>query len=192
MRQLRKICGGHSGLTLMELMVVIAILSIMAGMTMSALGNYIPDYRLQSAARELYATMHEAKMEAIKRNDPVRVVFDVSNERYAISLNGGSDDTLSSINDNENLKIISLSKYNQVSFGAGTAAFDATDDEKSLPEDYISFPHNLVTFADDGTANPLGYVYLESSENQAYAIGTLLTGVILLKKWEKNGWVEFR
>ena len=175
------------GMTLIELMIVIAILAIMAGMTMSALGKYIPDYRLQSAARELYANMHKAKSEAIKRNTKCRIVFDVNNSQYAISLDGGSDDTLSTIEDNENLKIVRLNKYKSIEYGSGKALFDATDDKDTIPSDYVSFGYNIVTFNAHGTGNA-GYVYLENTNHKSYAIGTLPSGLVMIKKWKNGDW----
>ena len=63
------------GMTLIELLIVIGILAIMAGMTMSALGEYIPEYRLNAAVRELATDLQNAKTEAIKRNAYIVVVF---------------------------------------------------------------------------------------------------------------------
>jgi type IV fimbrial biogenesis protein FimT len=171
-----------NGLTLIELLVVIAILAILAGMSISALGEYIPDYRLQSAARELYTNMHKAKMEAIKRNNDVKIIFDVANSRYAISLDSGTDDDWQTINGNENLAIINLSKYSNVDYGIGNAQFKGIND-------VVSYNLDRASFGPTGTCGS-GYIYLANSKGNSFAIGTLTSGVIVISKWQDNEWIE--
>jgi hypothetical protein len=96
---------------------------------------------------------------------------------------------LSSINNNENLAIISLTKYEHVDYGSGNASFDATTDKKSLPEDNVSFGSNIVLFNPYGTGDA-GYVYLENSRGSSYAVGALSSGVVLIKKWKHDDWYE--
>jgi len=173
---LRKIIGDHQGLTLMELMIVIAILAIMAGMSMSALGNYIPDYRLQSAARELYANMHKAKMEAIKRNQDVDVDFEVSNSRYVVSFEDKDGNDV-------NINVVNFSKYdNDVSYGIGNA------DYKGSSENVVSYDNNFFSFKASGRCTKSGYVYLTNSKGNAFAIGTLQSGIIAVLKWNGTNW----
>ncbi len=176
MRTWGKILGGQQGLTLMELMVVIAILAIMAGMSMSALSEYIPDYRLQSAARELYANMHKAKMEAMKRNQDVRIVFDVANSRYAINYEDNDGNTV-------NINVVNFSKYdNDVSYGIGDADF------KGSSENVVSYDDNFFSFKPTGTCTKSGYVYLTNRKGSAFAIGTLQSGIIAVLKWNNSDW----
>lgn len=63
------------GFTLVELMTVIAILSVLAAVAYPLINASLPKYRLRAAARELVIDFKRAKVEAIKRNRNVLIEF---------------------------------------------------------------------------------------------------------------------
>ena len=58
----------NAGFSLTELMVIIGIMGIMAGIAMPNLIGWLPKYRMGSAARELLGTLEFARLTAVKRN----------------------------------------------------------------------------------------------------------------------------
>ena len=58
----------QSGVTLIEVVVVIALLGILAGFAYPNFKSWIPNYKLKAAARDLVSNFQRAKMEAVKRN----------------------------------------------------------------------------------------------------------------------------
>lgn len=56
----------HAGITLIELMIVIAILAIVAGMAAPSFNQLIRSNRVSTATNELLAAMQLARAEAIK------------------------------------------------------------------------------------------------------------------------------
>lgn len=57
------------GFTLVELMIVIAIMGIMAAVGTTALHYYTPRYRLNSASLDIISTFYRARVSAIRDND---------------------------------------------------------------------------------------------------------------------------
>lgn len=73
-----RLTRGDSGFTMIELMVVTAIVAILAVVAFGSLQSQLPRARTNSAARQLKADLQKAKLEAIKRNTPCLVQFTVA------------------------------------------------------------------------------------------------------------------
>ncbi|HJR58116.1 MAG TPA: GspH/FimT family pseudopilin [Vicinamibacterales bacterium] len=59
------------GFTLLELMVVLAIAGVLAAIAIPAMGNFMRNSRVTSAANDVMAALHFTRSEAIKRRRPV-------------------------------------------------------------------------------------------------------------------------
>ena len=57
-----------NGFTLIEMMIVTAVVAILAATAVPALNSWVPNYRLKKAAMDLQSNFQKAKMTAIKRN----------------------------------------------------------------------------------------------------------------------------
>jgi prepilin-type N-terminal cleavage/methylation domain-containing protein len=67
------------GVTLIELVVVFAIIAIGAVLMIPNMGAWLPNYRLRSATRDIVSTMKVAQMRAVSNNMD-----------YQVSITGGS------------------------------------------------------------------------------------------------------
>ena len=61
----------QAGFTLLELMVVVAIVGVLMAVAIPAMGNFIRNGRITAAANDVMAALHFTRSEAIKRRQPV-------------------------------------------------------------------------------------------------------------------------
>lgn len=83
----------NSGFSLIELMIVIAIIAIVTAITSPYLITYIYSSKLDSAVRDLQSTMQYAKLRAVKENANVIVTFTTgagNNGTYTAFVNNGA------------------------------------------------------------------------------------------------------
>lgn len=79
-----------NGFTLAEVIVVVAILSILGSVAVPLLLRTAPNLRLREGAREVYLALQQARMEAVKRNTPVTVQFTEASCAGGVPSRGGS------------------------------------------------------------------------------------------------------
>ncbi len=65
----------NSGFTLMELMITIAIIAILAAVSVPSVISWRENAQLGRAARDVYSDFQRAKLEAVKRNTWCSLVF---------------------------------------------------------------------------------------------------------------------
>ncbi len=85
-----KLFRNRSGFTLIELMVVIAIIIILAGISAPAIGRRTRDYRMAAAARDLQSTVQKARMAAIKRGVGVWMDIDMAGDQCTTFVDDGA------------------------------------------------------------------------------------------------------
>ena len=74
------------GLTLVELMIVVTIITVVGGIATPALLSQLPDYRLKGTTRTVFASLQYAKMSAASAGKEYRVQFllDPVPQRYQL------------------------------------------------------------------------------------------------------------
>jgi prepilin-type N-terminal cleavage/methylation domain-containing protein len=78
----------NSGFTLIEVMTVIAIIGIVAGIVIPNVIGWLPGYRLRSGAEEIQSTLQLARLGAIKQNKSAIVTFDTANHTFLATISG--------------------------------------------------------------------------------------------------------
>ena len=141
-----KIQRGEGGVTLIELAVVMALVGIMALFVAPAIGEWLDNFRIRQAGREMSSDLQFAKMKAISTGSNCSVVFnqDVGGTVYAYVIFPDYNNDLvldAGIETNDIFKMASLNKH---------VVFDTTQGGG----DGIDFPivsdHPAVAFNPEG------------------------------------------
>ena len=183
-KQELSIMRNQSGFTALELLTVVAIIGVVAGMAIASGVEWLPRHRLKSAVNDLHSNMQRAKMGAIKDHSDWAIVFDASGSpgRYVICSDDGANNTWDGGGDDVVDKVVNLSDYGSgVDFGHGSATDDIPGNGVA-PGDDITYGADRVVFNAMGTGSS-GYVYLENDQDDTYGVGTLSSGVIRSRRW---------
>jgi type IV fimbrial biogenesis protein FimT len=130
----------QSGFTLIEMMIVIAIMGIFAGIAIPNYLSYMPKHRLNGAARRVMGDLMAARMKAVSQNCDVRVAFVADDAEYKIWTDSNNDGAIDS---GEEITKNIQSNYHDVT---------------------ISTTKN-IEFHSRGTANPSGTITLTGSNS---------------------------
>ncbi len=152
------------GFTVIELLIVVAIMAVMAVFAIPQIMARLPEYRLKAAAGDLQANLQKARVKAVRDNSPVRV-------RFVSSVTPGYyyfDDDNDGVWDAGEFRV-DLSNYGSgVDFGSGNAT--ATWSSGTITQ------ASLITFGTRATANSAS-VYLENeTATICYAVTTSIAG----------------
>ena len=187
----------EAGFTFVELTTIMIILAVIASIAIPTFSVWLPNYKLRSAARDLYSNLQMAKLGAVKHNKTWAVVFHQGSNTYYVcsdaKTNGwngpaaiGGDDVCE--------RAVDFNDYEDIYFGHASINKDIFDTVFTSGE-HIDYPENpassgnppSVVFGPRGTADK-GYVYLQNKKNTVYGVGTRPSGVIHLFKWTGSAW----
>ncbi len=77
------------GFTLVQLLIVVSIIAILSAAAVPGLVNWLPAYRLSSAARDVLSALELARLAAIRENAGVAVTFTPANGSYLLWVDNG-------------------------------------------------------------------------------------------------------
>lgn len=135
------------GFTLVEMMIVIALLGIMFAIAIPAWMQFRPNTDLRTAARGIAGDFFNMKQRSFAEQTPYRIVFDRVNQSYQL------------INDSTNVTM-------------QTKNFAEFDGNIEL---ITTFPNDTINFFTRGTASP-GSVTLTNRRNSTATIRVNMTG----------------
>jgi prepilin-type N-terminal cleavage/methylation domain-containing protein len=147
------------GFSLLELMIVIAIIAILSAIVTPNILAWYRAQGLRSAVVELQSDLQMAKMSAIKQNNDCSLIIDTGAGSYNIDCTG---------------KTVSLGTY------PGGVVFGSPDGTATA---------GVLTFSSRGLCSPFGSVYLTNQDNSAYyRTMVLISGGVVTSKWNGANW----
>lgn len=152
-------CNGFTLIEVIVVMVVIGILVTIAGISLVSSSR---NAELRSAAQEMYGQFQRAKMEAIKRNQPVAIVF-ATPTRYQVFVDLDNDKILDA---GEEI-IADINTKNGVEFPAATITFTGKKTgftprgRPSGGSGSVTINNTVTTKSFQLTTSVSGYVHLQ-------------------------------
>jgi prepilin-type N-terminal cleavage/methylation domain-containing protein len=208
--------AARAGFSLIEMMVVVAIILILGAIAAPSLWRAIRRYQIESDARNISGILMTARYEAIKRQERICTIFvapDLDEGRgpkYGIDLDadGALEDT--SDDDPREPSIIASRVVNF--FRDNVATLPPDDSIDTLPEDYQGVelaPDYSICFSATGTvvtdpdgtgvwnlaANVQGFAFLRGDPNatadiDAWFVIVTPAGRIRLFTWQSDKWAS--
>jgi prepilin-type N-terminal cleavage/methylation domain-containing protein len=143
----------RKGFTLVELMIVVALLAIIAAIGGLTLNAYTLNRNLKSAAREIVSDFFVYRARAVSEGKTYRIAFDVDGNSYTIQPDSSTPVTRSSMAFGSDIIII------DASFGGG----------------------KTVNFLPRGTVSPFGNIKLRNGRQSNATIKVNITGRTYVK-----------
>lgn len=79
----------NGGFTLLELMLVVAVIGVGAAVTGFSIRGMLPELRLKAAVRDLMSDLNAARLSAVRENSRVVVRFHTDTDSYTIFIDDG-------------------------------------------------------------------------------------------------------
>ena len=129
------------GFTLVEVVVVVAILGIIAAIGTTGVLRSLPAMRLKSAARDIFSAAMQAKAEAVRRGENVTILFDTANNTWLMFLDSDNDEVADA---GETVLLAATPLPPRVTFDPGLVV-------NGTPHtDGVSFANNALVFSPRG------------------------------------------
>ena len=173
----------RDGFTLIEILVIFVIVGIVATITIPGFSNLLPNYRLNSAARDVFSNFQLAKLTSIKRNSNCAVTFKqvIGGTPYDYIVYVDSDSDLEYDAGEDIVTKVLLADYKGVSFDLSQGGGDGLtfpDNDDNLPS--IAFSPNGLPR--DNAGNPgSGWAYFKNTKNRTVTVFVSSSGNITIQ-----------
>ncbi len=157
--------NNSDGFTLVELMIVVALLAILLVVSGPALSGFLPKYRVDSAMRSVGSRMSLLRLQAINENRHIRATFTNAktiNLDY-VDMTSGNPVHEADLPDPTITFVDSNSDYDNVTIGRNTSdekVPNSPNTDLAKPVGFGRNADNFVVFRPNGTTSATGEIFL--------------------------------
>ena len=183
----------EKGFTIVEVLIVIAVIGVLAAFAIPNFLNWLPKMRVNSAARNLVSEMQLTRMQAVSERNNYVITFNVGSNQYSIY----DDDDNDGAEAGELVKTVNIGTDNPgIQFGyiSGTQKPTGGSITTAVAFGSTSSPIR-ETFKPNGAASLSGSVYLIPTQDIAAgktdrqrAITVIQTGRVKLWRYDGSSW----
>jgi type II secretory pathway pseudopilin PulG len=189
--------NGERGATLSEIVISLAVVSVVTAVGLPKLVKIIPNYRLTSTARSLVVHIHRAKLKAVQQGSIYYFDFDLDGDGNLESggcflwgdLNGNRRKELleksDMVMDFGTLANVHLQPYSRKLGGPKRGPNNSKINAGG--GDGVSFSQNRIKFNPNGTCST-GTIYLHNSNGRSLAIRLRFNGLTQLWRHYNGEW----
>jgi type IV fimbrial biogenesis protein FimT len=176
----------RSGFTLVEVMIVLAVIGVLAGLAAPSLLNTLPGLRVNGASRQVLADLRMARTQAVEKGKSVVVKFHVDSTgsssagTYVLAFDNNADNDLTpstAPNDAVITEVTLARDYSAIEFASNVSGTPSNGID--LSNAAIGDVANAITFRPNGSASESGDIYLR-------IVGA--TGNVRIETWNGTAW----
>jgi Tfp pilus assembly protein FimT len=177
-----KIRSNDSGLSLLELILLLSVLLLLTAMAVPQMTRYLEFYQLDSGTQGLTSNLEIARYTAISGRKTVVVQFNRANASYGLFEDKNDNGNLEP--GERNLGIYRLPEHVQFK---GDGLLGPPSDPSSPVIDPITFNSDRIVFNALGKINGgTGTVYLENDLGDSSAVSFNIASRIKVYRWDKS------
>ncbi len=183
----------NTGFSTIELLIVVSILLIFAGVALPGFVQFIPKHRSSGAARQLFTDLQLIKMRAISENNDYVMTFDTSANTYSIYDDDNNDFATAGAETSELVRTVDLqASFDQIAFGFVSDQTDPEGVAITAPVTFTGTPPSVI-FRPTGLASQSGGIYVKptkdtSQKDRQRSVMVKVTGQIRLYKHNGTSW----
>ena len=177
----------HAGFSLIEVVVVIAIMLIVMAFALPNLNGLLQSYRVLNDGRGISAQLSLARMRAASESKPARLNFNLAANSYQLELCTSLCNTANATYAIE-AGAAAQNLSPGVTFGFGSVTAPAGGQTTQAQTSPIFFNSRGVCV--DSTGNPIGTaaIYITTGTNTVYAVTVSIGGQPTLRRYVGTAW----
>ncbi len=186
-----------NGFSFIEILVVIVIITVLAGIGAMTFYNYKPTMKINGAARQIHSDLMQSRMKAVSENNNYVIAFTPSANTYKIYDDDDNDFSVGNIEDSELIKSVSFDDIANEFYGVEFGFVPNTDKPNGagtlVPGNSPVTPTGAWFRFEPNGRGRSGGIYLiltedlaDSLKGRTRAITVSTAGKVKIWRYEKN------